>query len=848
MFRRSTIIFTLAAAFIAGIAFRSWIAIPLLLNYTFGLCGIVIIVLGRKGRMRILGAVILVAAISMGRLAGALQPPSLFDVSHFAGVEVTLTGIVAANPDMRMRTTRAVVSAHEVAVNNERRAVTGKILATVPAVVEYETGDVVQFRCVVKKPEPFNDFDYPRYLAKDGIYSLCPYPEVISHTAGKRSIRWALSRLKRDFITSLARVIPEPEGAFLSALLTGARGRIPESVNDDFTRTGISHLIAISGYNITIIATGILGLLTLFVRRHIAFPFLVIIISGFTVLVGGSASVVRAAVMGLMLHAAYVSDRMYKPLSGLTLVAAGMLLLNPRLLRDDLGFDLSFLATVGILLVSPHLMRRLAFIPERWKLREIIALTLAAQVTTLPLLVGSFDRVSVISPIANLMLVPWVPFLMAIGFIAGIVGVFPLAGEAVGAMVWVMAHAFLAVAHALAQVPGAALQVPSWSWTAVVALYALAIIGWWQRRLLVLLWGNFKQRYRARFFAPSLMKSKETIAAQSMEIALVPIDESLFREPVIMLEEKGKKDQPARAQEPYWKKIIHGIEAHRFPIAIGAVALLFLAYSFPLYLRSKKLEVTFFDVGQGDAALINIPRGQQALIDGGPDAGILSKLGSALPWWDRTIEYVVLTHPHTDHVTGLVEVLKRYKVEKVVMTGVAHTTDEYLAFLDEVRGRNIPVQFVASGDSFELGNGEFSVLAPQEGLEGIRVEELNGTSVVLRFAYGESSFLFMGDAPVAMEEGILAAGEWDLESNVLKVGHHGSSDANSEEFINAVAPQYAVISAGKDNPYGHPSLRTVKRLERAGATVLRTDVRGDVRFTSDGLSLYGPLPRKEEVR
>ena len=176
-------------------------------------------------------------------------------------------------------------------------------------------------------------------------------------------------------------------------------------------------------------------------------------------------------------------------------------------------------------------------------------------------------------------------------------------------------------------------------------------------------------------------------------------------------------------------------------------------------------------------------------------------------------------------------------MEKVVMTGVVHTTDEYLAFLDEVRGRNIPVKFVVSGDSFALGEGEFSVLAPQESLEGKRVEELNGTSVVLRFVYGESSFLFMGDAPVEMEEGILAAGEWDLESNVLKVGHHGSSDSNSAEFINAVAPQYAVISAGKDNPYGHPSLRTVKRLERAGARVLRTDMRGDVRFIGDGIVL-----------
>ncbi|MEW6610807.1 MAG: ComEC/Rec2 family competence protein [Patescibacteria group bacterium] len=832
MFRRSTQNVLCALGFVGGIALRSWVALPLVMGYALGCMGVVVaVVWWKEMRWRVAGVIAVFLFLGIWRTDAALQPPPHSDISYWAGRTVVVEGTVARDPDVRLKTEKVVVEVKNVGARLIAPVqVSGNLLITLPAVYAIEVGDVLQMQCEVKKPEPIEDFDYPRYLAKDSIYALCAYPDIISHTEGARGLRWVLARLKHDFIASLFRVVNEPESTFLTALLTGARGRIPDGVIDDFVRTGVSHLIAISGYNITIIATGILGLLTLFIRRHAAFPFLVVIISGFTVLVGGSASVVRAAIMGLMLHAAYVSDRMYKPFHGLILVAAFMLAQNPRLLRDDLGFDLSFLATIGILAVSPLVQRRLSFIPERWKLRETIAMTLSAQVTTLPLLVGSFDRVSAIAPLANLLLVPWVPFLMALGFIAGILGIFPLVGMAAGAAAWVMARLFLLLTHALARVPGAAWSVPSWSWTIVVVLYALAIILWWQRRFVEQMWNEYRQRFRSFYGVPPLIRPKEVITAQSMEVAVVPIDESLFCEPVITLEEKKQQEELHR-DASIRKKIINWVGAHRYVVVASVLFVLFLAFSLPPYLHSRRFGVTFLDVGQGDAALIQIPGGQQVLIDGGPDAGILGKLGSTLSWWDRTIEYVVLTHPHADHMTGLVDVLKRYRVGKVVMTGVVHTTDEYLAFLDEVRRKNIPTQFVAAGDSFELGAGVIDVLAPFERLEGKRVEELNGTSIVLRFVYGDASFLFMGDAPVAVEEQLLANGEWNLESDVLKVGHHGSSDSNSEDFITAVAPHYAIISVGKGNPYGHPSLRTIKRLERAGATILLTDLFGDIRFS-----------------
>lgn len=253
--------------------------------------------------------------------------------------------------------------------------------------------------------------------------------------------------------------------------------------------------------------------------------------------------------------------------------------------------------------------------------------------------------------------------------------------------------------------------------------------------------------------------------------------------------------------------------------------------------RPQSLVVTVFDVGQGDAILIRTPSGDTILVDGGPDRRILEKLGSALPFWDRTIDLVVLTHPHADHVTGLIDVLARYPVARILGTGVVHTTPEYLEFLQTIKDRGKILEEARRGDRFEFGDVAMEVLAPIESLAGKRVEELNNTSIVLRATYGETHFLLTGDAQGEVEEELLSSGSVS-SADVLKVGHHGSKDASSERFLAAVHPTYAVISVGKDNSYGHPSPRTLARLERAGSWVLRTDEHGDIRFTSDGRTLH----------
>jgi len=253
--------------------------------------------------------------------------------------------------------------------------------------------------------------------------------------------------------------------------------------------------------------------------------------------------------------------------------------------------------------------------------------------------------------------------------------------------------------------------------------------------------------------------------------------------------------------------------------------------------ESKALEVDFFDVGQGDAILIKTPDHQRILIDGGPSNAVVEKLGENLPFFEKEIDLIILTHPHADHLDGLIEVLKRYEVKKILSTGVTHTTPDYLSWLEEIKNQNVLMEVATAGQMLDFGGGvKMEIFYPGEDLAGKSVENLNNTSIVAKLIFGQTSFLFTGDAETEAEENLLAGG-FDLRADVLKVAHHGSKSSTSDNFLEKVQPKFAVISAGADNQFGHPNGMTLKRLEKIGAEILRTDEDGDVKMVSDGIKV-----------
>ncbi|HOZ37002.1 MAG TPA: ComEC/Rec2 family competence protein [bacterium] len=261
----------------------------------------------------------------------------------------------------------------------------------------------------------------------------------------------------------------------------------------------------------------------------------------------------------------------------------------------------------------------------------------------------------------------------------------------------------------------------------------------------------------------------------------------------------------------------------------------------------QRLKVIFLDVGQGDAILIETPEGAQIILDGGEGQEVLEKLGQYLPITDRTIELMILSHPHGDHLDGLIEVLKRYSVKEVWLTGVVHTSSGYLEFLNLLKDKNIPVKNIfacteikATGcsDKITFEDGvDFQVLWPRENLAGKKVDDLNNSSLVFKLVYGDNSWILPGDLDSAAESELAANSPEQLKADILKVAHHGSSSATSEEFLKLVSPTDAIISVGADNDYGHPSLRIINRLKRAGVNIWRTDEQGDIETIGNGATI-----------
>jgi len=255
------------------------------------------------------------------------------------------------------------------------------------------------------------------------------------------------------------------------------------------------------------------------------------------------------------------------------------------------------------------------------------------------------------------------------------------------------------------------------------------------------------------------------------------------------------------------------------------------------YFPTQAIEVDFLDVGQGDSILIKSPFGQNILIDGGPDKSVIRRLSENLPWWDRQIDLMILTHPHDDHLTGLQEVLNRYQVNKVLYTGVNEKNSNYTSWLQNVQNKNIPV--ILAGELKNISFGpecNLKFIYPNKSLAGLTVGNLNNSSLVIRLTYKNKTWLLMGDSEGAVEAELIKRPK-DLLADIIKIGHHGSDNSSSENFLKLVKPEYAVIQVGEKNDFNHPSKRILKRLERDDIKILRTGLNGTVRITSDGEKL-----------
>lgn len=263
---------------------------------------------------------------------------------------------------------------------------------------------------------------------------------------------------------------------------------------------------------------------------------------------------------------------------------------------------------------------------------------------------------------------------------------------------------------------------------------------------------------------------------------------------------------------------------------------IFAWQEFFILAQPRYLKVDFLNVGQGDSAFIETPEGHQILIDGGPTSAVSQKLGERMPFWDKEIDLVILTHPESDHMQGLLDVLKKYKADYILWSGVKKTAAEYdqwMKILAHQKKLGAKIIIAEAGQEIKAGNVLIDTLYPFESLEGEDMKNTsNDTCVVSKLIYGKDSFLFTGDIDSAAEKKLVGSGK-NILSDVLKVAHHGSKYSTSDLFLENVKPKIAVIEVGK-NSYGHPTPEVLNRLQNFGIQIKRTDKDGDIKLLSDG--------------
>jgi competence protein ComEC len=666
-----------------------------------------------------------------------------------------------------------------------------RVYATLPRYPPVAPGDRVAFD---GRLEPRPDSPFGEYLAGKGIVATAEV-EQIQPAAESRPSVW-LERLRRAAADALARTLPEPQAGLAAGILIGLRDRVSRDVADAFTTSGLSHVVAISGWNIAIVGA-VVGSLLRGRERGSRSLLVALSIASYTIFAGASPSVVRAALMAATALLARESGRRGAAATALGLAAFAMLVVDPETITDA-GYQLSVAATAGLLRWSTpvgELLRGVAPRSPEW-LRESLAVSLAAQVATLPLLLLAFGRLSLIAPLANLVVAPLVAPSMLFG----------LAALAAGVLVGLGAPAILGVA--LASPGSALLGVIVWAadTAAAVPLASIQLDPPWN--LLA-----------AGVAAAGLLVASSRSGTVRRSSAV-----SAPRTP-------RTADRHHRAA---------GL-ATTIGVA-GVLAILSLVVPAFTSAGGARLSMTVLDIGQGDAILLEGPRGGRILVDGGPDPDrLLTVLDARIPAWDRRLDLVVLTHPHEDHVAGLPLLLERYRIAGFAEPGMRGPGPGYRAFAGELQNEHRVDRTLAAGDRLRLDGADITVRWPPRGRVPLEPPDdgkgINNVSIVLDVRYGEKRFLLTGDVEQEIDPQLLLNGIGERPVDVLKVPHHGSGTATTDALLTAVHPRVAIVSAGAGNPYGHPNRRTLDRLSASGARVLRTDRDGSVTVTTEGSDL-----------
>lgn len=488
-FTKSKIFLYFCLSFALGILIASFLPIPISALFTAATVSVIFIsIFWREKKLSVACFCLFFLALGIYRFQLAAEEKSFISQYNDFSQKIVLEGVVFEEPDVRIKDVQYVVRINQKPkTKNQNFGVSqgetkidlqgknlGKILVTLPHYPAYQYGDLIELEGKLKTPAESDSFGYKDYLAKDGIYSVMylPSAKLISSGSGN-FIYAAIFKVKNKFKEKLKAVLPEPENSLLAGLLLGERSGLSQTIKDDFAITGTSHIIAVSGFNVTIIAIIILELALVFgFSRGQSFWISLAAIILFIIIVGAPSSAIRAGIMGGLVLAAVRAGRLNSMTNAITFAAAAMMAINPKILRFDAGFELSFLAAAGIVWLYPVLdnyfsgknkkdAKKEIFLGTVLKeIKSAFLLTISAQIMALPILLYNFGNLSLVAPFANILILPFVPLAMALGFITGIFGFIwlPLA-KIIGYFTWLALNYQIKTIEFLAGLPWAAVKI-----------------------------------------------------------------------------------------------------------------------------------------------------------------------------------------------------------------------------------------------------------------------------------------------------------------------------------------------------------------------------------------------------
>lgn len=692
------------------------------------------------------------------------EPPSL---SRYVGETVTLEGRIVSEPDPGATWTAYDIAADALLSDGDATPIHGKVRVYVGQYDEYLPGTQVMLRGDLREAPVFPDFDYRSYLARHGVVATMSRPafEVLADPP-----RWSFSRnavaLRLEMDRALQHSLPEPEASLAGGIAFGRDGNLPDALYQDFRDTGLAHIVAVSGSNVSLVAAlTFLVFIRVIGRRLAIFP-AAASVAAYVVVAGFSASVVRAGIMAGVFLAGQYLGRQQAGLAALGAAAIAMTAHQPGAALD-IGFQLSLAATAGLIVLGPWLrygIERLLnrswgrFVPGL--LVQVVALSLAATVATLPLVWVNFGRVSLAGPLANIVVEPvfavafWLSVVTAAagalwapaGWAAGLAAYYPLAF-----VTW--------FARSFAEIPFAAVDLPKADAGWALALYALAALPGW---------------FAYRYYTPAVLRP-----------------------------------ELARSTRILTRRALAASAAGLAAVAIVPTSLVPLG-------GPGALQITLLDAGDGNAVLVTTPHGRHVIVDAGPSANVLAQeLGAVLPHWTRSLDALFVSLPQEEQAGGAAGILGRYHTKRTFDANPPGARDGFVHYASASKYR----QQLAAGDTYEVDGITFRVLWP---LPGHELSSGTADALVLRVEYASRTVLLASDVSAGSQKQLAAAG---LRAAVLVVPHHAANKSDVP-FIEALRPALALIPVGTGRYAAQPSNEVLEVLTRIPA--LRTDVHGRV--------------------